>query len=318
MREELYFLDGATVKARRESQGDTQESLAAATRGIARDWNRKRRPEETARGISVRTINIIEQNHRAVKQEIARMLGEALGVDWKTLIASVVYQRGLSYLPLEGVRKEIRDGVKRAIQLSMYGDPRKAAECIAKLRRDLPALTANENATLIVKEASFRDESGEHLEAYRLLDALRKSADFDALPASTRNWAIYHAAIALRRLNRLDEALSTLEPLLIDKGDATWAAAMHQRGVVFLLKAKNGDASAIVEARNALETSRERWRHERNHREGFSLRRLAEVCVLEGRIAEAALCLFDAGAIFSASGCHRDLAQTREQLRQLF
>jgi transcriptional regulator with XRE-family HTH domain len=318
MREGLYFLDGDTVKSLRLAQGDTQESLAALTRQIAAEWARERpKGESRTGGISVRLINVIENNRRAVTKEKAMVLASALGVEWKTLLQSVVYPRGISYFPLDDVRKEIRDGMEKAVRDSMRSLPHKAAERMARLRKVLPELTATERATLVIKEASFRDECGEHQQALKLLVGLSESAEFATLPPRTRNWGTYHAAITLRRLGRLDDALATLKPLLGDKADPIFPPAMHQSGVVFLLKAREGDVTALEKARHALETSRERWKSERNHREGLSLRRLSEVACLEGKRGEAQLSLFDAGVIFSASGCHHDLAETRKQLEDL-
>src|ERR1039457_3134231 len=61
----------------------------------------------------------------------------------------------------------------------------------------------------------------------------------------------------------------------IDKADLLWAGVTDQLGALSLERNGEIDGPLLDRAMDCFQESRDRWRAERNHREGFSLRREA-------------------------------------------
>jgi tetratricopeptide (TPR) repeat protein len=121
-----------------------------------------------------------------------------------------------------------------------------------------------------------------------------------------RTWALYHRAIALRRLARFDEAERQLQPALENRSSEHWVAANHELGVICLERfSRSKNKEHLIISLHHFRESRALWHSQRNHREGFALHRMAQVYALQGRFDETARCLFEAVDIFSRCRCAR-------------
>ncbi len=91
---------------------------------------------------------------------------------------------------------------------------------------------------------------------------------------------------------------------------------MHQLGALYQEKSKGQPGPLTNEAIKYLMESRNHWQARRNHREGFSLRRLARIHASLGRYVESLRYFIDAIEVFARCRCRRYVEQTRKDLEE--
>jgi len=143
------------------------------------------------------------------------------------------------------------------------------------------------------------------------------------------NWARYHLALAYRRMAERSKGsryLRTAERMfqeVLSKGDSSQrVAATHQLGCIMLVRASHESrakswAALLRRARRHFERVALRWRETENFREGYALRRLAEIAEQEGDIGAAHRMLLGAFEVFVRHECYRYRDEVREHLERL-
>jgi transcriptional regulator with XRE-family HTH domain len=180
-------------------------------------------------------------------------------------------------------------------------------------------------AQVMVRYMTSLDDSTACEEAARGLESeLRRQPD-----GPIAHWARYHLALAYRRMaerSKRSRYLRTAERMFREvwsKGDFRQrVAAVHQLGCIVLVRASREDraksrAALLRRARRHFERAALRWRKSENFREGYALRRLAEIAEQEGDAAAAHRHLLGAFEVFVRHECYRYRDEVREHLERL-
>lgn len=216
----------------------------------------------------------------------------------------------------------------KAARADMSGDYDTAEKVLKDLKSDR-ANQMNGKAEIIVKLATVLDNAGKSKES---IDELRKLVESDKwmrLPSDIYDWIRYHLALADRRLaeNNPSVELKDLKEVQTKfktihdstKNVRHRAACKHQLGVVSWIKSQNTLEKNVAEkerknARNYFLKAAESWKAQGNFREGYSLRRLAELEVSEGKARRAVELLLGALEIFARHGCDKYQKEVRAKL----
>jgi transcriptional regulator with XRE-family HTH domain len=180
-------------------------------------------------------------------------------------------------------------------------------------------------AKVIVRYMTSLDDGEACEEAARGLEnELRRLPD-----GPIAHWARYHLALAYRRMAERSKGssyLRTAEKMFREvwsKGDSRQrVAAVHQLGCILLVRASREGrpkswAALLGRARRHFERAALRWRETENFREGYALRRLAEIAEQEGDVAAAHRQLLGAFEVFVRHECYRYRDQVRDHLERL-
>ena len=209
----------------------------------------------------------------------------------------------------------------------------------AKLRIE-KALEAGESisidsrAQLNVKKAIALDNSGDSRGALALLEPWLAPNRLKDVTPETACWLKYHVALACRRIaemggresGRLLKRAGALLREVEYVGDREQRiAATHQIACVWLVLAigapngsSRGRSVLLRRASRAFVDAAHKWRRNQNFREGYSLRRLAEIALLKGDSTTACRYLLDALEVFARFECYRYRDEVRAQLEGLF
>ena len=180
-------------------------------------------------------------------------------------------------------------------------------------------------AQLLVRYMTSLDNSAGSERAARVLEKELKQPMHSAVAL----WARYHLALAYRRMAErskvgtyLDEAEKILREVECNGDAKQRVAAVHQLGCVFLVRASrecnNKPKTALLrKARNYFKSAAGRWRKMENFREGYSLRRLAEIAEQEGQQVDAHQDLLSAFEVFVRHDCYRYADEVRAHIEAL-
>jgi tetratricopeptide (TPR) repeat protein len=264
-------------------------------------------------GVSERELADIENEKRAVSMRTGKKVADALGTDVDSLKERQVWGDELAYVELSDLAASHRTQITRARVCDMAGDQRGAIFICNRILRASDQNNSASRAAVLILLATFLDNAGRHQEA---LDRLNPHGDpwTERLPKRLVNWAAYHRAIAHRRLGHFDNAERELRPLLVDPTGELWAAAKHQLGVVHQERSRDKKGSLLDQALKHFLESRRCWQEEHNHREGFSLRRMAQSYAQMGDLAGSIRCFVDAIEVFARCRCKRYVTETRKDL----
>lgn len=220
---------------------------------------------------------------------------------------------------------EFLEMMREAAIADMKGDHRSAQRLYRGALAKIGDHDAAAKAQVIVRYMTSLDDSAACEEAARGLEyELRRLRD-----GPVAHWARYHLALAYRRLAERSKGsryLRTAERMFREvwsRGDSRQrVAAMHQLGCILLVRASRevrakSRAALLRRARRYFERAALRWREAENFREGYALRRLAEIAEQEGDIAAAHHQLLAAFEVFVRHECYRYRDEVREHLKQL-
>jgi transcriptional regulator with XRE-family HTH domain len=270
-------------------------------------------------GVSTRVYWDIELGKRAVAESVAERIVQILKTVQSdmTLEALTVLRLdddALLYESLPGLTAGDQEALDTARECDMAKNYKAAVRIAQRLlapRRRKTALQPERQMAIRVRLATFLDNAGEHNAAIDCLSAPVWQLCSDPKLARNRS---YHIAIARRRLRQWDLAETELRPLVNDKAGLLWAGAMHQLGALYLERNGDIDGPLLDQAMDCFQKSRERWQTERNHREGFSLRRLGQIHAIRQFYPEAIRCFVAAVEVFARCRCRRYVDETREEL----
>lgn len=265
--------------------------------------------------VSERELADIENETRAISTGTAKKVSRALGTNIDSLKKHDVYRDGLAYVELCGVRDNHRIQLARARDCDMAGNHRDAIFICSRILRTIDRHEFAIRAAILILLATFLDNAGRHKEALDRLDSNRDPWT-ERVPKRLVNWAAYHRAIAHRRLGQFERAERELRPLLVDPTGEHWAAAKHQLGVIYQERSSGKEGNLIDQALEHFLESQLCWQKERNHREGFSLRRMAQSYAQKGALAKSIRCFIDAIEVFTRCRCRRYVAETRKDLEK--
>jgi hypothetical protein len=278
-----------------------------------RRWLRKQLADAST--VGSRTLTTIFNGH-AVTYDVASLLARALGCSVFALTEKHLHV-GSTWLDVPDLDAAHERLLIEALQHDMHGRHAQAAKLCRRILRELPDLDDERRTFVRLKMAIFMDNGGDHVGALALLEAMvRDDSLRSCVPGRLFFWAEYHRALCFRRLRRLNEAESAFLVLLKDAMPHALACVKHQLGVVYLKSAKK-EGPALVRAIRYLRASRDIWQRAGNHREGFSLRRLAEADRVRGLPAKAVEWHARALAVFAVHGCARYVEETVAALVQL-
>jgi len=297
-----YLLDGPKVRSLRKAKGWKREALVNETKGA----------------VSVRTLIHIETARPYVLDRIAKAVAAALDSPIESITKEIRYpDGGPADLPIPGMNTEDQECLNRARDCDMAG---KHKEAIALTEKLLARVDNNDfalKAAVTIKLATFLDNAGKHVEALETLDRLMQEPFFRTqVEEKVQTWALYHRAIALRRLARFDDAERQLRPVLENCSSEHRVAANHELGVICLERfSQSKNTEHLTKSLCQFMQSRARWHSQRNHREGFALHRMAQVYALQERYNESIECFFEAVVIFARCRCARYVKEIRADLK---
>jgi tetratricopeptide (TPR) repeat protein len=214
------------------------------------------------------------------------------------------------------------DTFRRALKMDMAGDHATAADLMGEILEKTPSIAKNwkTRALALIKQASFYGNMDMQDKALFTLDLISLEPGGNGTHSSPlHGWADLHRGVALRRLNRFDEALAVLLPLL--NHEIHELGALHQVSVVRLEQglARN-DADLLEQARIGFDRCLDGWGRETGnaqHRAGFALRRLGQLFAATGERHRAIMCYVEAFGIFSATGSTRYRDAVRPKYTEL-
>lgn len=308
-------IDSEKVKKLRETRGQTQARFAASC------------------GVGESTIKYWEggKSRRALPGTVLRVINR-LGIRRARILSPYGQGSGPDELPrfldqqnFPRSSPEIFEAVRKAAVEDMRADFTAASLRYEQALQTIGNRAAGEKAQLLVKYAASLDNSSRFEEAARLLER-----EFDrSLTGPVAHWARYHLALAYRRIAERTKGESYLDKAEVifrevsKKGDERQrVAAGHQLGCVLLVRASRasntkGKTALLRKARKHFEAAAGRWHREGNFREGYSLRRLAEIAALEEHPFEAHGRLLDAFEVFVRHDCYRYAREVRKQIEGL-
>ncbi len=263
-------------------------------------------------GISSRWLGYIEREVYPVSEAVAYRIARVLDVPLEVIMKHRVYPDSPE-VDISDVGKH-QKALDRAQAEDMAG---KHGNAITICHRVLGRLGKGETvsrAVVTIRLATFLDNAGRQQQAIDYLQWNNQAWAAD-IPKRLKQWAAYHRAIAYRRLKQWDAAERELRSLLKDVRATHWAAAQHQLGVICLERSQ-GHEDSLTQALAYFEESRTCWQQEQNHREGFSLRRIAQVQALRKDYPDAIRCFMRAVEVFTRCKCYRYVAQTRQDLEE--
>lgn len=297
MAKELYLLLGAVVRQIREDRGLSQRKLAEFAR------------------LSLRRLQAIESGQALVRRNTVKGLSSALGVDSHEIVdIRVTTWRWLPEL-------EVGDAISKlvkAIDADMAGDHRSAVELAQNaLRLVDPYRQREDYCAVMIKLLTFMDHEGQH---ERVIDLTRQLIQVTPVSGIGEGVARYREALALRRLERFDEAARIFESLHRSRACEVWVSALHQLGVIHLERAKRTAVGPtrsrlLDQALEAFERCIDIWRKcDGPHRMGFALTRLGQTLSLRGDHQAALSAFCEALYTFARHNCMRYVQMTLEDL----
>ncbi|MCA9177509.1 MAG: helix-turn-helix transcriptional regulator [Planctomycetales bacterium] len=312
-----------------------QESPQAVGRRVRehrlrRGWSQALLSRES--GVSLRTVKSVERGSAATMTTIGK-LAAALGLEVAELAEDPVEGNSAETVPqflLQQAFPIVADpAIEQLAAEGAFADMQRDYEgAVAKFKSAFDLEGELEvHAQLIVRWATALDNAGDSEQAIRELQPLLVNAKWKALRPRITNWVKYHIAIAKRRVYEkqgaartrdLDEAQKMLTSLSKADNDALNVSAVYQLGVVHWVRARQTDCGQLRKrAERLFARARKQWQEEGNYREGYVLRRLAEIKERDGELQDAHELLLDANDVFVRFEAERYRLDTRERLRSL-
>jgi transcriptional regulator with XRE-family HTH domain len=187
-------------------------------------------------------------------------------------------------------------------------------------------------AQLIIRCAAAMDNARQSREALAMLDPLLSERRWRDVQPQIRSWLKYHVGVVHRRIAETNDATSSSHlhtaEVLLKEVETTGAdpdtriAATHQLGCVWLVKGRQTThaqrrSAAWRHAVRYFNEARKKWQKKSNFREGYSLRRLADIAQLAHDHRAAHSYLLDALEVFVRYDCYRYRDEVRAELDQL-
>jgi len=308
-------IDGAKVKALRETRCESRGDFAKAC-GIGEStvkyWelgkSKRVFPATVHRvcvRLEVRPERILDMSDSDIGQRaLPPFLGQQIVPDGPAGFLEMMREAAID--DMKGDHRSAQLLYRGA--LAQIGDPNAAAK-----------------AQVIVRYMTSLDDSAACEEAARGLEhELRNLPD-----GPVAHWARYHLALAYRHMAERSNSASYLRTAermfreVRSKGDSKQRVATgHQLGCVLLVRASRehrakSRAAMLRCARRYFERAALRWREADNFREGYALRRLAEIAEQAGDVATAHRLLLDAFEVFIRHECYRYRDDVRKHLARL-
>ena len=304
-------------------------------------WNRAMLERKS--GVSLRTIGSAERGGR-VRPTTLRKLASALAVPPEYLLIDPKAWRNSDRFPFldqqefpNEVEPEQAEILICAAKADMKERPNPESMNFDSALR-ATKLNLNAKAEIIVKYATALDNVGRNNVALSMVTDIVENPRWQRIHPWIRSWAKYHMAIADRRiaekdrpnaLRHLDQAERRLGEILQDsrkeksvtkKRQRT--AARHQLGVIALERARRSPKKVtglqhLEHADQHFMQAEKEWHKTSNYREGFAIRRRAEILELRGKRGEAIDLYLDALEIFLRFECSYYCDEIRAKLKNL-
>lgn len=251
----------------------------------------------------------------AVSGPKAERLAKRLGVTVDWLVEGTCYMDGISSFSPAGLDKKTQRQMAKASDRDLrkeYAASIRICDNVLTRLKKVKGTPWNHLAYVRLRKAVTIDNSGDHSTALELFEELL--AEPHPSDATSQRLAFlmgYHRGLTLRRLGRLDDAEGQLAGLPGTGIYKQWRAGVnHQLGAVCQQRGN------LSEALSHLKEAQKYWQNEHNHREGFSLRRIAHIHALNGDYAASAKCFFEAAVVFGLSRAHRYVEVTRADMEE--
>lgn len=299
---------------------------------LQKGWTQKKLSE--ASRVSLRTLKSLE-NGAVFSPTTLRKLAAALEIDVERLDDSgdAVSEDDLPGFLVQKAFPDLGDAIAQLTRdgalADMRGDFEHAVESFQSASEQYEN-AIDSQAQLIIRWAISMDNAGRNEEAINDLRPLLVNEKWQQLRPQITDWVKYHIAIAQRRVveKEKDESKWDVKQLhriarqfreLVKNGDEKiQVGATHQLGVIhMLLYRQSGDQKEKARAVRHYRKSRKAWKENQNFREGYSLRRLAELSAREGEWKAAHSMLLDALEVFSVNRAERYRRETRDALTAL-
>lgn len=309
-----------TLKRLRKSHGMTQRMLAKSAGCSLRTIKNA----EAGQSISARTLSRIAACLGVAPVQLSVDPLPKLPVQPPSFLAQQHFPIALDPHILESLQKAAAADMKRNYPSAQ----RILNELLQSDKQDEMV-----RARILVRLASVLDNRGENSKAVGKLQELLQSPKAAKLPQEIYDWVRYHLAVAQRRLatqnghpdrSLLGEAARTFQMIY----DSTRmrdqrAACNHQLGVIALVRGKAEESTSKArkhfhKARKLLFLAASWWSSAHNFREGYSLRRLADLDYEEGKKLHGLKHLIDALVVFSHHGCDKYVEEVRERILREF
>ena len=313
-------VDGKRFRERRKRAGLTQVTLAERA------------------GVSLSTVKSAERE-RSLGHESLRRLALALGCQLASLLRDIKRfpKRDIPRFLLQQSFPEARYKVVQALREGAVDDMRREFDS-ARLRYE-QALERHvggdptETRQVIIRSAISLDNAGQSAQALKMLENEIHGQPWPKNEEPLLMWFKYHAGLARRRLAEAEMAgaerqkhLEEGETLLRQTeslGDPEQRiAAIHQLGCLYLVRArfesrKPQKRALLKRAARFFEDAAKKWRKKQNFREGYPLRRLADLARARRHERTAFAHLLSAFEVFVRHDCYRYADAVRAELEML-
>jgi tetratricopeptide (TPR) repeat protein len=198
----------------------------------------------------------------------------------------------------------------------------------------VPSGDLDGKAHIIIRCATALDNNRNSVEALSLLRPLLEEKQWHVLQPKIVKWLKYHVALAHRRIAESLEINDDVVTGNLDTADVLFKevestgetgqriAATHQLGCVLWVRAAKAYAvrertTLLEKAQGCFRQAAKKWQAAGNFREGYALRRLAEIAESQGEHVRAHNLLLDALEVFVRHDCYRYRDEVRRHLDRL-
>lgn len=311
--------DGRRFLERRKRAGLTQAGLAERA------------------GVSLTTVKSAERG-RSLGHESLRRLALALGCQPASLRGSKrPPKHDIPRFLLQQSFPEVRYEIGEALREGAVDDMRREFDS-ARLRYERALKRhvggdPSERRQVIIRSAISLDNAGQSAQALKMLEDEIHGHPWPKNEEPLLMWFKYHAGLAHRRLAEAEidvaerqkhiEDCETLLRQAESLGNPEQRiAATHQLGCVYVVKARferrKPQARALLKrASMFFENAGKKWRKRQNFREGYSLRRLADIAQARKHERTAFAHLLSAFEVFVRHDCHRYGDAVRAEIEML-
>jgi len=311
-------INSTLVKSLRHSAGLTQLKLSSLAK------------------LSLRTIKTVENGNPEVSPTTRQKLANVFRIAPIQLLVDFVEEPNNQGFPLFllqqvfpiKINHDLMETVKQGILADMQADYKSAEAWLKKVYNTQPEDDYDMKAQFLVKYAASLDNAGNSQKTVELLEPIVMGRTKRKVKSQVKNWVTYHLAVAYRRVSEdfndgseeiLDEAERLFRIVQTTGEPHQMIAATHQLGVILWIRAQiEGSTKLYKSAKKHFETAQKRWKKNNNFREGYSLRRLADIARAENNDERALELLFDALEVFAKHECERYVSEVRGKLMTFY
>src|SRR5665213_683106 len=298
--------NGSRIRDLRGAQGLTQEMLARLS------------------GLSVRTVKASESGEIGTRS--LGKLAAALNVEPMELLDDFAELPSLREFPrfllqqvFPGSDHDTVDLLRRGAVAEIRSDFESARALFEEALETQTDDDLDSKAQVIIRCATALDNARRSREALDMLQPLLKDNRWQRVKPWIMKWLKYYIALAHRRIAENSDSESEDNLTQAEKGfreiqatgePAQRIAATHQLGCVFWVRAnrarsKRQKSTSLRQAVRHFEEARRRWQNIGNFREGYALRRLADIAEIQQHRLMAHTYLVDALEVFVRHDCYR-------------